>query len=231
MIDKEKSHRPVRSYVLRQGRMTPRQRRAMEEEWPRYGIEYSAKQIDLHKLFGNNGEITLEIGFGMGDSLLEQARQESSHNFIGIEVHEPGVGSLLAAIAENDLTNIRVIRHDAIEVLRDMIPTDMLDRIQIFFPDPWPKKRHHKRRLIQPAFIDLCISRLKRGGKIHLATDWEHYAEQMMEVLSTNPNLENAHGNYQYAPSDGRFATKFEKRGEALGHGVWDLVFLNVIPH
>lgn len=201
-----------RSYVLRQGRMTPAQTRALAELWPTYGIEL-AQTIKI------NDPTCLEIGFGMGTSLVTQAINYPEMNFIGIEVHKPGVGSLLLQIDKNRLNNIKIISHDAVEVLRDFIPDHSLALIQIFFPDPWPKKRHHKRRLIQPEFVKLLHQKLKPQGILHLATDWENYAEQMQEVVSnsglfgpTSPLLE-------------RPSTKFEQRGKKLGHGVWDWVF------
>jgi tRNA (guanine-N7-)-methyltransferase len=219
-------HRPIRSYVLRTGRMTPGQERAFQDHWQSWGLEYSKRSLDPVAAFGRQGPVVLEIGFGMGDSLVEMAAAAPDSNFIGIEVHRPGVGRLLHSMAAREVGNIRVYCHDAVEVLRDCIAEHSLDTVQIFFPDPWHKKRHHKRRLIQPPFIDLLVSRLKPGGTLHLATDWENYAEQMMEVLTNSEWLANSEPVGCFAPRpEHRPLTKFERRGERLGHGVWDLVF------
>ena len=218
--------RPIRSFVLRAGRMTEGQQRGFDENWGLYGLEYSAELLDIDAAFGRSGKRVLEIGFGMGQSLLTMAGAEPEANFIGVEVHRPGVGKLLLGMQEQQLSNIRVYCHDAVEVLKDCIEPGALDTIQIFFPDPWHKKRHHKRRLIQPAFVELLHSRLRPGGILHLATDWENYAEQMMEVLGADPRLCNMAGPGNYAPRpENRPLTKFERRGERLGHGVWDLLF------
>ena len=227
MTDSEK-RRPIRSYVLRTGRMTPGQQRAFEQGWETFGLEHSEHLLDIDKAFGRPGPRVLEIGFGMGQSLVQMAEAAPDSNFIGIEVHRPGVGKLLHSMAEQEVDNIRVYCHDAVEVLRDCIPEGSLDTIQVFFPDPWHKKRHHKRRLIQPPFVDQLVSRLKPGGILHLATDWENYAEQMMEVLSATAGLANTCEPGSFAPRpDSRPLTKFERRGERLGHGVWDLVFIH----
>jgi tRNA (guanine-N7-)-methyltransferase len=218
--------RTVRSYVLRGGRMTTGQERAYAENWERWGLEHEAGVFDAAAVFGNSAPLTLEIGFGMGQSLVEMARAEPGRNFVGIEVHKPGVGRLLHSMAEEEIENIRVYRHDAVEVLRDCIPDQSVDTLQIFFPDPWHKKKHHKRRLIQADFVEKLAACLKPAGVIHLATDWENYAEQMMEVLSASDSFANTCGVGDYAPRpDSRPLTKFEKRGERLGHGVWDLIF------
>jgi tRNA (guanine-N7-)-methyltransferase len=218
--------RRIRSYVLRAGRMTESQKRALREQWPRWGLEYGAGQLDIAAAFGRNGPCIVEVGFGMGRSLAETAAAMPDTNFVGIEVHEPGVGKLLLMIGELGLHNIRVYRHDAVEVLRDCIPDESVDGVHIFFPDPWHKKRHHKRRLIQPDFVALVKCKLKPGGTLHLATDWQNYAEQMMDVLSAAEGLSNTCGEGQFAPRPAhRPQTKFEQRGERLGHGVWDLVF------
>ena len=220
------SRRRIRSYVLRAGRMTESQQRALEENWPRWGLEYGDGVLDFDAAFGRDGPRVLEVGFGMGRSLLEMAEAAPATNFIGVEVHKPGVGRLLHAIEEHGVQNIRIYRHDAVEVLRDCIPDDSLDAVHIYFPDPWHKKRHHKRRLIQPPFVALVRGKLKPGGVLHLATDWKDYAEQMMEVLSAAEGLSNTIGQGQFAPRPAhRPLTKFEQRGERLGHGVWDLVF------
>lgn len=221
-----KKHRPIRSYVLRTGRMTPGQERAFEENWGRWGLEHAAGALDFDTVFGRPGPRVLEIGFGMGASLVAMASADSGSNFIGIEVHKPGVGRLLHSMVDEGIDNIRVYCHDAVEVLRDCIADESLDTVQIFFPDPWHKKRHHKRRLIQPEFVAQLVRKLKPGGILHLATDWENYAEQMMEVLSAAEGISNTCAGGEYAPRpEHRPLTKFELRGERLGHGVWDLVF------
>lgn len=218
--------RAVRSFVLRAGRMTPGQERAYEQNWPRFGLEHADGMLDVAEAFGQAGPTVLEIGFGMGASLVEMAAAAPETNFIGIEVHRPGVGKLLHSMAEHDVENIRVYCHDAVEVLRDCVPDESLDTVQIFFPDPWHKKRHHKRRLVQPPFVASLVRHMKRGGILHLATDWEHYAHQMMEVLENDPDLSNTCGETEFSPRPAhRPVTKFERRGEGLGHGVWDLVF------
>ena len=222
--------RPIRSYVLRTGRMTPGQQRAFDENWQRRGLEHSGGPLVFDTAFGRPGPRVLEIGFGMGQSLVAMAEAAPATNFIGIEVHKPGVGgllnSMLAHEGEQGVDNIRVYCHDAVEILRDCIPDASLDTIQIFFPDPWHKKRHNKRRLIQPPFVDQLRDKLKPGGTLHLATDWEHYAQQMMAVLSVARGLSNACAPEHYAPRpEHRPLTKFELRGERLGHGVWELIF------
>lgn len=219
-------HRHIRSYVLRTGRMTPGQQRAFDENWSRWGLEHSDGPLDFELAFGRPGPRVLEIGFGMGQSLVAMAAEAPGTNFIGIEVHKPGVGRLLHSMADDGVDNIRVYCHDAVEVLADCIADESLDTVQIFFPDPWHKKRHHKRRLVQPEFIAQLTRKLKPGGILHLATDWENYAEQMMEVLSATEGLVNTCMAGEYAPRpQHRPLTKFERRGERLGHGVWDLLF------
>ena len=235
MSDTERQ-RPIRSYVLRAGRMTPAQQRAFEQNWRRWGLEHGAGLVDYDAAFSDSSAagdgatpVVLEIGFGMGQSLVAMAAAAPRVRFIGVEVHRPGVGKLLHSMEERGVDNIRVYCHDAVEVLRDCIADASLDTIQIFFPDPWHKKRHHKRRLIQPLFVEQLIRKLKPGGVLHLATDWENYAEQMMTVLDGAEGLVNASGSGQFAPRpDHRPLTKFEARGERLGHGVWDLVFRRV---
>ena len=220
------SRRPIRSYVLRTGRMTPGQQRAFDEYWDRWGLEAAGGTLDFDRVFGRGGPRVLEIGFGMGQSLVAMAAAAPETNFIGIEVHRPGVGKLLHSMQEQEVDNIRVYCHDAVEVLRDCIPRASLDKVQVFFPDPWHKKKHHKRRLIQAPLVQQLVERLKTGGVLHLATDWEDYARQMMAVLSATAGLSNAHGEGQFAPRpELRPLTKFEVRGERLGHGVWDLEF------
>ena len=222
----DKQHRRIRSYVLRTGRMTPGQERAFEENWVRWGLEHADGPLDFDGCFGRAGPRVLEIGFGMGQSLVTMAAAAPEKNFIGIEVHKPGVGRLLHSMVDENVDNIRVYCHDAVEVLRDCIADASLDTVQIFFPDPWHKKRHHKRRLIQPSFVEHLVTKLKPGGVIHLATDWENYAEQMMEVLSATAGISNTCPAGEYAPRpEHRPLTKFELRGERLGYGVWDLLF------
>ncbi|MGN1393327.1 MAG: tRNA (guanosine(46)-N7)-methyltransferase TrmB [Succinivibrionaceae bacterium] len=222
--------RRIKSYVLREGRLTVGQERALNELWPLWGIEYKEEQIDFCKIFGRDeSPTTIEIGFGMGKSLVEMAKNETNRNFIGIEVHTPGIGSCLSDIRNENLSNLRIIHHDAIEVFQNMIPDDSINTIQLFFPDPWHKARHHKRRIVKESFLDLIIPKLKTGGKIHMATDWENYAEQMLEVLSTDQRLKNTSENNTYVPRpETRPLTKFELRGQRLGHGVWDLIFEKV---
>jgi len=225
------TRRPIRSYVLRTGRMTPGQQRAFDRNWGRWGLEHADGILDFDARFGRAGRRVLEIGFGMGQSLVAMAAAAPASNFVGIEVHRPGVGKLLHSMVEQEVDNIRVYCHDAVEILRDCIPPASLDCIQIFFPDPWHKKKHNKRRLIQSPFVALLVSRLKPGGTLHLATDWEDYAGQMMDVLSAEAGLANEFGERAFAPRpDHRPLTKFELRGERLGHGVWDLVFRQHSP-
>ena len=222
----EKHHRTIRSFVRREGRLTPAQQRALETLWPKYGVEYAPAPLDLASLFGRAAPVTLEIGFGNGASLAQMAAADPARDFLGIEVHRPGVGNLLRQLEQQELGNIRVICHDAVEVLEYMIPSGSLDRVQIFFPDPWPKKRHHKRRLIQPAFVARLASRLRQGGMLHLATDWENYAEHMLAVLNASRDFVNtADGGGFHPRPESRPLTKFEQRGQHLGHGVWDLIF------
>ena len=224
--EQQRPLRQVRSFVVRAGRMTEGQERALKENWPRYGLELGDGLLDLTTLFGDERPVVLEIGFGMGDSLIEMARRAPEKGFIGIEVHPPGVGRLLARAQEEGLENIRVYCEDAVEVLARCIPDASLEGVQLFFPDPWPKKRHHKRRIVQPAFAQAIRQKLKIGGTFHMATDWENYAEQMMEVMSAAEGYRNAAGEGQYSPQpDFRPVTKFQRRGEKLGHGVWDLMF------
>lgn len=216
--------RSIRSYVLRQGRVSNAQKRAHDTLLPRYGLEFRDSPVDLDQAFGRSAPHVLEIGCGMGETTVAIATAHPGTDYLGIEVHTPGVGSLLKQIDAAGLANLRVIQHDAVAVLRQMITPDSLDGIHIFFPDPWPKKRHHKRRLIQPPFAALAASRLKPGGYLHAATDWHEYAEQMLAVLGAEPLLENTAPAYAPRP-DYRPQTKFETRGLKLGHGVWDLVF------
>ena len=216
--------RSIRSFVLRQGHMTAAQQRAIDSLWPQFGADYQAEAADLNALFGREAPKVLEIGFGMGTATTEIAKRLPEKDFLAIDVHGPGVGNLLKLVEEMQLTNIRVMRHDAVEVVENMLADESLDGIHIFFPDPWHKKRHHKRRLIQPPFVAKLLPKLKIGGYIHLATDWEEYAVQMLEVLNGFEQLKNTAADYAPTP-DYRPETKFEARGKRLGHGVWDLVF------
>jgi tRNA (guanine-N7-)-methyltransferase len=226
MTEEQKPMRAVRSFVLRAGRMTEGQQRGLDEAWPELGLEIAAGMIDPAALFGRQAPLVLEIGFGMGDSLLQMARQMPEKNYIGIEVHRPGVGRLLNNARTEGLTNIRVYAEDAVEVLAQCIPDGSLDCLQLFFPDPWHKKKHNKRRILQPAFAQTVRSKLKIGGQFHMATDWENYAEQMMEVMSVAEGYRNSAGAGEFSPQpDFRPVTKFQNRGEKLGHGVWDLIF------
>ena len=222
----EKTHRPIRSFVMRTGRMTSGQARALDDLWPRYGVEYSPAPLDLDALFGRRAPRTLEIGFGNGEHLASLAVANRERDYFGVEVHRPGVGHLFMLAESNDLTNVRASAHDAVEVLRDQIAPAALDEVLVLFPDPWHKKRHHKRRLIQPPFIELVATRLAPGGVLRLATDWEEYALQMLEVMRGNPRFTNLSpgGDWMPRPEE-RAPTRFEKRGARLGHGVWDLAF------
>lgn len=217
--------RPIRSYVIRGGRLTDSQSKAIARYWQDYVIEYRAQILDLSALFPQQAPLTVEIGFGMGDSLLEMAAAAPQQNFLGIEVHKPGVGKLLHGLADRQLTNLRVMCHDAKEVVEHCLAPDSVQRFLVFFPDPWHKKRHNKRRIIQPAFVSLLASRLQPGGTLHLATDWQPYAEHMLEVLEASSEFSNAHGPNQFWPDPDRPETKFERRGQRLGHGVWDLLY------
>lgn len=218
--------RKVRSFVLREGRLTRGQERAYATQWPRFGIDYRPAPLDPVVLFGREAPLVVEIGYGMGASLLAMAEAEPEKDFLGIEVHLPGVGALLLGIEERGLANIRTLRHDAVEVLQEMVPAGGIDRLQLYFPDPWHKKRHHKRRIVQPDFVALAAGRMKPGGLLHFATDWLPYAEWMLEVLRAEPALENLSptGDFVERPA-WRPHTRFEARGERLGHGVRDLLF------
>ena len=226
MTDEQKPIRRIRSFVVRAGRMTEGQQRALDDNWPQYGLELKDGMIDPGKVFGREAPLVLEIGFGMGDSLIEMAKHAPDKNFIGIEVHPPGVGRLLSRAAEAGLTNIRVYCDDAVEVLAHCIPDASLETLQLFFPDPWHKKRHNKRRIVQPEFAQKIRQKLVVGGCFHMATDWENYAEHMMEVMNAAEGYRNHAGAGLYSPQpEWRPVTKFQKRGERLGHGVWDLMF------
>jgi len=209
--------------------MTDAQRRAFSENWSRWGLTRDAGQLNPEQAFGREGPLVVEIGFGMGRSLAEMAEANPETNYLGIEVHKPGVGKLLHSMHERGIDNIRVYCEDAVAVLQECLADASLDGVQIFFPDPWHKKRHHKRRLIKDEFVNLVCRKLRPGGFLHLATDWENYAEQMMEVLGRNPELRNLAGPNSFSPRpEQRPLTKFEQRGQGLGHGVWDLLFERV---
>jgi tRNA (guanine-N7-)-methyltransferase len=220
------NHRPIRSFVLRQGRQTEAQKRAFDLHWPALGLHYRGEPRDYDAVFGRHAPRVVEIGFGNGEQLLYAAARETDRDFIGIEVHGPGVGRLLNAAAAENLRNLRVYQHDAVEVLRDEVAPASLDEVRIYFPDPWHKKRHHKRRLVQPGFVGLLCERLRPGGLLHLATDWENYAEHMWDVLDAEPRLRNRAGPRGTMPRpEWRRQTHFETRGLKLGHGVWDLLY------
>ena len=214
----------IRSFVLRTGRMGPGQARALQALGPRFVLPCSASPCDFDTIFGRSAPRILEIGFGMGDATAAIAQALPDTDFVGVEVHPPGVGALLKQIGALGLTNLRLVQHDAVEVLRHMVPPDSLAGVHVFFPDPWHKKKHNKRRLIQSEFVALLASRLRAGGRLHCATDWQPYAQQMLEVLAAQPLLRNTAPGYAERPSY-RPLTKFENRGLKLGHGVWDLVF------
>lgn len=223
--------RQVRSYVLREGRITPAQQRALGEHWARFGIDYAGVARDLDALFGRTAPHVLEIGFGNGEALAWSARNDPARDYLGIEVHRPGVGRLLNALAADDASNVRVWNHDAAEVLAAEIPDASLDEVRIWFPDPWPKQRHHKRRLVQPAFVAMLSRRVRSGGLLHLATDWAEYAQHMRETVAGEPGWRPC-----TADQDGprrpptRIETRFERRGRALGHVVTDLLYRRVPP-
>jgi tRNA (guanine-N7-)-methyltransferase len=214
--------RRIRSFVRREGRMTDAQKRSLGEHWPRYGLDAPKQPLDLAVLFGRRAPVVLEIGFGNGEHLLSRAQSEPQHDFLGVEVHRPGVGRLLMHAAETGIANLRVACDDAVEVLRDWLPESCLSEMVILFPDPWPKKRHHKRRLIQPPFVKLAVSRLVPGGRLQLATDWMAYAAHMREVLDAEPTLS---AETPGEPATNRAPTKFERRGQRLGHAVFDLAY------
>jgi len=218
--------RPIRSFVRREGRITKAQERALTELWPRYGVDAGDAPLDLCALFGRKAPVHVEIGFGNGDVLAAMAARHPEYDYLGIEVHRPGIGALLRRLEAAGLGNARVMRADAKEVLARNIPDAALSAVNIFFPDPWPKKRHHKRRLIQPEFAELVRRKLQPGGMLHLATDWRDYAEQMLDVLSQTPGFENTAGAGAFAPRPSvRPPTRFEERGRRLGHEVYDLSF------
>lgn len=220
----EFNDKPIRSFVLRGGRITEGQREAFNAWWPHYGLLLADGPFQAERVFGNQQPLVLEIGFGMGDSLLQMAERAPDKNFVGIEVHPPGVGRLINNAGKAGVTNLRVYMADATDVLQQCFADRTIERVQLYFPDPWHKKKHHKRRIVQPAFVEVLARKLQTGGLLHMATDWQEYAEQMLEVLSANPKLQNTVTSYAPRPSF-RPTTKFEARGERLGHGVWDLLF------
>ena len=225
--EQPRPRRGIKSYVLRAGRMTPAQTRGLDEVYPRLGVTLKeGERLDLDALFGRKARRVVEIGFGMGASLLEQARQNPDTDFLGIEVHAPGVGKLLDELDKAGLTNVRVCREDAIRVLDEGLDAESIDTVQLFFPDPWPKKKHHTRRIVQLPFAEKIRRILTQGGTFHMATDWEPYAEYMVEIMRDAPGFTNTAENGDYVPRpDFRPQTKFETRGERLGHGVWDLIY------
>jgi tRNA (guanine-N7-)-methyltransferase len=216
----------VKSFVKREGRLTNAQAKAIDENWETMGLNIEQGLLDLDVLFGRSAKRVVEIGFGMGKSLVEMALQAPQTDYIGIEVHRPGVGACLASATEAELTNLRVFEHDAVEVLKTSIADESLDRLQLFFPDPWHKKKHHKRRIVQPDFVQKIRAKLKMGGEFHMATDWEPYAEHMLEVMNKADGFTNTSASNDFVERpDYRPITKFEVRGQKLGHGVWDIIF------
>lgn len=227
MPESNKILKPIRSFVLRQGRVTDAQRFALENHWPKFGLAYEEKPFDFKAVYKESDQpLVLEIGFGNGHTLAEMASQHPHENYLGIEVHRPGVGSLLIEVDRLELSNVRCIHHDAIEVLNHQIPDASLSRVQLFFPDPWPKRRHHKRRIVQEPFLALIAKKLRKGGVFHMATDWEHYAKEAMSTVLSSGYFKNTQSENEFSPKpEVRPKTRFENRGENLGHGVWDLVF------
>jgi len=217
------THRPIRSFVRRAGRLTPAQERALEQLWPAYGIEYSDAELDFAGIFGRRAPLALEIGFGNGELLAATAAARPDADFVGIEVHEPGVGHCLLELEKRALTNVRLICHDAIEVLNRQVPDAALNQVKLFFPDPWPKKRHHKRRIVRPEFVALLARKIVGGGTFHVATDWMNYAEHIEETVDACPDFEAVGGGEKMRPE-----TKFELRGKRLGHAIWEQVYRRV---
>ena len=222
----EYKKKDIRSFVIRKGRMTEGQKKAFDLWWPHYGLSLFDGEINPLEVFGRDAPLVLEVGFGMGDSLLAMAKAEPDKDFIGIEVHSPGVGRLISQAGTSDVKNLRVYMADAVDVLSDCVASESLERFQLFFPDPWHKKKHHKRRIVQNAFVALVRQKLLDGGVLHMATDWEAYADHMMEVMHLSQGYENAASEYHFAEAPSyRPLTKFEARGKRLGHGVWDIIF------
>lgn len=227
MAEEKPFYRTIRSFVKREGKITVGQQNAIDELWPTHGVELKSGEINWSPLFGRQAKVVMEIGFGNGLSLADMAEAAPETNFFGVEVHKPGLGSLLVQVKQRGLTNVRVSADDAVEVLQQ-VPLASLDRLQIFFPDPWHKKRHHKRRLIQTTFMEAVVPRLKPNGILHVATDWQNYAEHVLELLNNTSGLVNMADAYSVKP-DYRPETKYERRGLKLGHGVWDLLFQKVV--
>lgn len=228
-MQEQKFLRKIRSFVLREGRLTKGQQRSLDLFWPTMGLEYQTTPFDFSKVFNRQAPLVLEIGFGMGKSLVEMAKNAPEKDFIGIEVHRPGVGACLGEAEEQSVSNLRLFEHDAVEVLEHSIADNTLETVQLFFPDPWHKKRHHKRRIVQAEFVALLRRKFKVGGVFHMATDWENYAEHMLEVMQAAPGFKNMSNSNDYVPRpEHRPLTKFENRGVNLGHGVWDLMFKKV---
>jgi tRNA (guanine-N7-)-methyltransferase len=224
-----RDRRHVRSFVLRAGRLTEGQKRALEELWPVHGLPEHADCLDLAGLFGNDHPVIMEVGFGNGEATWQMAAAHPDENYLAVEVHRPGVGHLLLKLEEHGISNVRIACEDAVELLRKRIGAESLSGVRIYFPDPWPKKRHHKRRIIQAGFVALLAEKMRPGGILHLATDWAPYAEHMLEVMRTNPDFENLSPAGQFVPRPAwRPETKYEKRGERLGHGVFDLLFRRI---
>ena len=221
--------RKIQSFVRRSGRISKAQSIGLNELWHDYGVDLNEKKLDFNKLFLSKNNVTLEVGFGNGDSLLEMAIDQPNQNFLGVEVYEAGVGKLINEANKNKLSNLKIIKDDAVEVLTNNILDNSISHFQLFFPDPWHKKKHHKRRIIQISFLDLLSNKLKRDGIVHIATDWENYAEHIMELLESHSHFKNCAGDHMYSlrPKN-RPLTKFENRGQKLGHGVWDIIFTNI---
>jgi len=221
--------RTIQSFVRRSGRLSKAQSTGLNELWPNFGVDLIEEKIlDLAELFETNQDVVLEVGFGNGDSLLEMATKQNQVNFLGIEVYEAGVGRIINEAHKRQLKNLKIIKNDAVEVIKHHIKDDSLSKFQLFFPDPWHKKKHHKRRILQTSLLDMLTKKLKNGGIIHIATDWEHYAEHIMETMEAHPDFKNTLGDHIYSPRPAhRPLTKFENRGQRLGHGVWDIIFQN----
>ena len=223
-----KHHRKIQSFVKRSGRLSKGQSLGLNELWSDFGIDVDSSTLDFEEIFSNQNDVTLELGFGNGDSLLEMAIQEPNQNFLGIEVYEAGVGRLINEANKKNVGNLKVIKEDAVEVLENNVADDSISNFQLFFPDPWHKKRHHKRRIVQMGFLDLLSKKLKSNGTAHIATDWQDYAEHIMETLESHPHFKNLAGVHIYSERpEYRPLTKFENRGQKLGHGVWDIIFRN----
>jgi tRNA (guanine-N7-)-methyltransferase len=221
--------RKIQSFVRRSGRISKAQSIGLNELWHDYGVDLNEKKLDFNKLFLSKNNVTLEVGFGNGDSLLEMAIDQPNQNFLGIEVYEAGVGRLINEANKNKLSNLKIIKDDAVEALTNNILDNSISHFQLFFPDPWHKKKHHKRRIVQKSFLDLLSNKLKKDGIVHIATDWENYAEHIMELLESHSHFKNCAGDHMYSlrPKN-RPLTKFENRGQKLGHGVWDIIFTNI---